>query len=322
MKYGVSFFKRFHSSLNRQMTTNARREIICADTCEWIKSIPHEGFGLKSSVFTSLPDISELPHIYHVYMVEEYKKWFSDTIYELMMRLTVGNCIVLLQSDTRMMTNKRATYEWVDKSFLASEAAVKSNCTLLWHKLVLLSKDMNNRSTGRPCYSHLLCYVKNSPLIHEPHPEGLITIEEASKYYYSYRPGDFAIPDVFYRGEMFWTRGIGADCCYAGLIFLKEIVKCDEVIDPFCGCGTVLAMANFLGMHSIGIDISPARCKKSRKLLVTQEQMDSISPFIRSFQMPVVEKRKERSEQRKLAISTDGGAKTTSDEELYIQEKE
>jgi hypothetical protein len=322
MKHFFHRFLEFHSPLKRQMTSNVRREIICADTCEWIKSIPREGFGLKSSVFTSLPDISELPQIYHGYMVEEYKKWFSDTIYELMMRLKIGNCIVLLQSDTRMMTNKREAYEWVDKSFLASEAAARSDCTLIWHKLVLLSKDMNNRSTGRPCYSHLLCYVKNSSLIHETRPEGLVTIEEASKHYYSYRPGDFAIPDVFYRGEMFWTRGIGADCCYAGLIFLKEIVKCDEIIDPFCGCGTVLAMANFLDMHSLGIDISPARCKKSRKLQVTQQQMDSISPFIRSFQMPVVEKRKERSEQRKLAISNDEGLKNLSDDEVHHEEKE
>ena len=41
--------------------------------------------------------------------------------------------------------------------------------------------------------------------------------------------------------------------------FKKEVYfkKGDIVLDPFCGSGTTLIQANELGMHSIGIDISP-----------------------------------------------------------------
>jgi hypothetical protein len=38
------------------------------------------------------------------------------------------------------------------------------------------------------------------------------------------------------------------------------------IFDPFCGQGTVLAMANALGMIALGIEISPKRAKKAERL--------------------------------------------------------
>jgi DNA modification methylase len=43
----------------------------------------------------------------------------------------------------------------------------------------------------------------------------------------------------------------------------------DIVLDPFCGCGTTLAVANKLGRRFIGIDVSPTACKLMGKRLRT-----------------------------------------------------
>ena len=66
--------------------------------------------------------------------------------------------------------------------------------------------------------------------------------------HHRYPNSAFAAPDVFDRGEMLWPRGIGLDAAYMGLTFLREVAQVRHVLDPFCGVGTVLAMANALGM--------------------------------------------------------------------------
>ena len=46
---------------------------------------------------------------------------------------------------------------------------------------------------------------------------------------------------------MLWAKGIGLDSCFMGVTFLQQVAKSKLIIDPFCGIGTVLAMANALG---------------------------------------------------------------------------
>lgn len=55
------------------------------------------------------------------------------------------------------------------------------------------------------------------------------------------------------------------DCCYAGVKFLKDVVKGGCLVDPFCGHGTTIAMANALDMNAIGVEISFKRCGKARR---------------------------------------------------------
>jgi tRNA G10 N-methylase Trm11 len=38
------------------------------------------------------------------------------------------------------------------------------------------------------------------------------------------------------------------------------------VVDPFCGKGTVLAVANSLGLDALGVELSGKRCRAARKL--------------------------------------------------------
>lgn len=53
---------------------------------------------------------------------------------------------------------------------------------------------------------------------------------------------------------------------------LERIIKTssnptDVVLDPFCGCGTAIAVAHKLGRRWIGIDVSPTACKLMEKRL-------------------------------------------------------
>jgi tRNA G10 N-methylase Trm11 len=40
------------------------------------------------------------------------------------------------------------------------------------------------------------------------------------------------------------------------------------VVDPFCGFGTVLAVANALGLDAVGVDVSPRMCRRARTLQI------------------------------------------------------
>lgn len=62
-----------------------------------------------------------------------------------------------------------------------------------------------------------------------------------------------------------------------GVAFLKEVAKTSCVIDPFCGYGTVLAMANAVALDSIGVEISFKRCRKAGKLRLN-DKLDAIPP--------------------------------------------
>jgi len=67
-------------------------------------------------------------------------------------------------------------------------------------------------------------------------------------------------------GEMVWARAMGADICNAVASFLLAHTACRTVVDPFCGHGTMLAMANTRGLDAIGIESSRKRVKKARAL--------------------------------------------------------
>jgi hypothetical protein len=115
------------------------RIAIADDAFHYLSTITTYGDGV--SVFTSMPDITELPTLFHGYLVKEYKEWFTNAAVEVLSRLDIGSYAIFLQSDVRMMNSKGNTYEWVDKSHLITTAADKTNCTMVWHKMVSLCYD-------------------------------------------------------------------------------------------------------------------------------------------------------------------------------------
>jgi len=238
------------------------RKVICADALVWLREKVEKSELFDGSVFTSLPDISEIPHMFtglssKLQRHRAYEKWFVETASLIMKLLKAGEYAIFLQSDVRVQDIDGHTLKWLDKSYLCSQAAnqSKSGCELLWHKIAYTC-ELTARSNGRPNYSHLLCYAKE------------VTPCDTDTFF---------IPDIFHRGEMVWKAAIGLNCCVAGVSFLKYVAKTSVVIDPFCGFGTVLAVSNALGLNSLGVEISKKRCRLARGLSLGQ-QVAAIGP--------------------------------------------
>jgi len=73
------------------------------------------------------------------------------------------------------------------------------------------------------------------------------------------------VPDVLRRGRTTWARGIGVRCCLALCRYLKKS-GFHLVVDPFCGEGLVLAVANHYCMNAVGVELSRKRAETARRL--------------------------------------------------------
>lgn len=51
-----------------------------------------------------------------------------------------------------------------------------------------------------------------------------------------------------------------------GVRFLRDLGRAERIVDPFCGVGTVLAVANALGVAAEGGDLSKAKCDRAERL--------------------------------------------------------
>ena len=45
-----------------------------------------------------------------------------------------------------------------------------------------------------------------------------------------------------------------------------DTTPCRTVVDPFCGVGSMLAVANRHGLAAIGVEMSPSRAERARTL--------------------------------------------------------
>lgn len=182
----------------------------------------------------------------------EYKKWFIHAINLIFDKLVEGQCVIFTQTDGKILSNEGNVIYWMDKSYLCISEAEKYNCTLLWHKIAIDSEA--EISSHRPCYTHLLCFGKS----------------------FTFHTSKFLTPDVIDRGLMTWEKATGLEACILCLAFLRYVVNTTSVLNPFCGKGTILAVANYFGLESIGIEVMPKRARKalSRDL---RSQINSLS---------------------------------------------
>jgi hypothetical protein len=185
------------------------------------------------SVVTSPPEAAELNC-----SVDEWRSFYVEAC-----RL----CFTLLADDAPAVvysTDRKINGGWISKPHLMMLAAEAAGVRMLWHKIVL-RREPGQCDVHRPGYTHMVAF--GGPKC---------------------RPGAVS-PDVLRRGFMTYPDAMGlyaaeAACAFAGRKGLP-------LLDPFCGRGTVPAVANRLGFDSIGVDISPEQCGHARTLNFTQE---------------------------------------------------
>ncbi|MBX7116373.1 MAG: site-specific DNA-methyltransferase [Myxococcaceae bacterium] len=209
-----------------------KREVHCADAFQWLAS---NALPPSVAIVTSLPDSSELPSM----GFEAWREWFSATTARLINAVHAKSVAIFFQTDVK----REGT--WVDKGYLCQRGAEQAEAALLWHKVVCRAP-AGTATFGRPAYAHLLCFSKSLRL----------------------EPGR-STADVLPRlGEMPWSRAMGVEACRAACTFIKAETTCSTVLDPFCGMGTVLAVANNMGLEAIGVELSRKRVEKARALFV------------------------------------------------------
>ena len=201
----------------------------------------HHGDGLAflatplpadHAIITSLPDHSELPAL----GIAAWQRWFIDTV-ALACRAVADHGVAIFYQ-----TDVKHDGRWIDKGHLVHGGADAAGSHLLWHKIVCRVAP-DTTTFGRPAYTHMLCVSREARL----------------------SPGS-STPDVIGSlGDMTWSRAMGTRACEAAVAFVASL-GARVVVDPFCGMGSVLAVANAAGLDAIGVERSRRRAAKARTL--------------------------------------------------------
>ncbi len=210
------------------------RSIHHGDARAWLEANPAEP-GM--SVVTSLPDVSEKPGAAEAWGFEGWKAWFGAAVRQILRWTPEHSVAIFYQSDIRRGG------VWVDKGYLVMRAAEQEGASLVWHKIVC-RKPPGSIALGRASYSHMLCLTRG---------------QRAAPR----RPGPDVLADA---GDMNWSRAMGSRAAVVACRFLLEETDARTVVDPYCGRGTVLAVANAMGLGAVGVELSAKRCRAARKL--------------------------------------------------------
>lgn len=183
------------------------------------------------AIVTSLPDASELECSFSA-----YPQWFSEAVRRILEAVTKDGVAVFYQGD------RRHRGRILSKATLMCNAAESIGSHLLWHKIVLRNHP-SKINLYRPNYLHLMAFSASLK---------------------AGRP----TRDVINYSETIYQNGMSIDAAIFAVRFAADATRTKVIHDPFCGRGTVLAVANSLGLDSVGFDISREQCALARKLRI------------------------------------------------------
>jgi hypothetical protein len=203
-----------------------------AEAIDWLR---RQGRLAGASVVTSLPDRSELPHLGW----PGWLRWFEDAAALVMESLCDEGVAIFFQSDVKH------DGWWIDKGALVGRAAERAGMGLLFHRIVC-RRPAGTLTFGRASYSHLLGFAR-TPRPSPRHPRADV------------------LPDA---GFLPGRKAMGVTACLDACRYVCSATSTRLVVDPFCGWGTVLAVANALGLDAVGVDSSARQCRRARALSI------------------------------------------------------
>lgn len=187
-----------------------------------------------SCIMASLPEMEELG-----LKPSEYEDWFRKAAKLCLEAVKENGYCIFLQTD-------RKHHGLIDKQYLVTDEAYKLSFHTVWKK-VSLKREVGKTDLYRPTFSHMTCFTKKGK-IGKP------------------------IPDVVYGGDTTYTHAFGIDAVALCIQYVKGVgVK--SVVDPFCGSGTTLAVANAMGLDAVGVELDKKYCEMARKLKISQNTL-------------------------------------------------
>jgi hypothetical protein len=210
------------------------RTVEHGDGVAWLARGP---LPADQAIVTSLPDASEVPEL-----GEGWAAWFVDVV-ALACRQVADEAVAIFYQ-----TDVKRDGRWVDKGYLVQRGAEAAGSHLLWHKIVCRVPP-GTITMGRPAFAHLLAFSRGLRL----------------------DPGRSTADVLPTTGAMTWSRAMGVAACEAAARFLVAETACRTVLDPFCGRGTMLAVANAHGLDAIGVERVARRVRKARALRIPGE---------------------------------------------------
>lgn len=185
-------------------------------------------------VITSLPDVSEVG-----LGLPAWREWFLNAARRVIASVPDESASIFFQSDIKREGR------WIDKGALVIRAAEDAGAHVLFHKIIC-RRPPGQLTLGRPGYTHM------------------IAVSRAMKC-----PDILPVPDVVLdAGRQTWVRAMGIRAAAHAVRFARDHVGATTILDPFCGIGTVLAVANALGLDAIGVEKSRKRSEQARTLKV------------------------------------------------------
>ncbi len=208
---------------------SSRRFVEHGDGVAWLARAP---LPADHAIVTSLPDVSEMPELR-----DRWAAWFVEVVTLACRQLADDAVAIFYQTDIKR------DGRWIDKGYLVQRGAEDAGSHLLFHKIVCRVPP-GVITMGRPAYAHLLAFSRNLRL----------------------DPGK-STPDVLpSTGLMTWSKAMGVAACEVAARFVVDHTACKTIVDPFCGLGTMLAVANSHGLAAIGVERAARRARKARSL--------------------------------------------------------
>ncbi len=229
-------FKDTAVNMSSAQTNPPTREVHCLDSIPWMRA---RGVIDGAVAVTSLPDVSELR-----LSMAAWRIWFLETVTLVVGSVSAESAAVFFQSDIKH------DGAWIDKGALVVRAAEDAGARVLFHKVVS-RRQPGLLTFGRPGYTHL------------------IAVSRAMRC-----PDALPIPDIIVdAGRSPWVRAMGVRAAAHAVRFARDQAQARVIFDPFCGVGTVLAVANALGVDAAGVELSRKRCEQSRVLQVRADEL-------------------------------------------------